>query len=127
MAPDTTYTGAVDTNNGTTIAVGTAGALIRIDATSDENELTIDAARTLINRLTEAVNDAEDWTVAHPDLGDDEIPCDSELWLPGGTETCAAFAGHYGAHSVLTEGGQRLRWLGHGADARNEEGEPFNA
>ena len=65
MAPDTTYTGAVDTNNGTTITIGTSADLIRIETSSDENELSIGTARALIARLQEAINDAEDWTVNH--------------------------------------------------------------
>jgi hypothetical protein len=46
--------------------------------------------------------------------------CDSVLPLRYGNElACTKDAGHYGAHSAL--GGTR-RWLGHGADARDEQG-----
>jgi len=46
--------------------------------------------------------------------------CDSELPLKhGGALKCALDAGHYGAHSAIAGD---FRWLGHGADARDEEG-----
>ena len=64
MAPDTSYTGAVDTSGGT-LVIGTAEDKIRLEAACDENELTIDEARALIARLQSAINDAEDWTISH--------------------------------------------------------------
>lgn len=67
------------------------------------------------------------WPVAAgtPLLVTDDEPraplCDSEMPLKnGGTLKCTLDQGHYGAHSAIAG---MHRWLGHGADARDENGD----